>query len=166
MAILKGLEGKSENEKVHSLAGVDIVGMTQSHIMYVAFQIYMKSINEAGAIKCPNLKAILDNLARLFALTELQQDSAACYEAGFLGQGSGSVLLDAQKQLMIKLRPQMIPLIESWEFPDSVLVSAIGNSYGDIYETQLEWARNSRLNKSPVPKGFKEYMEPILTGKL
>ena len=67
---------------------------------------------------------------------------------------------------MIKLRPQMIPLIESWEFPDSVLVSAIGNSYGDIYETQLEWARNSRLNKNPVPNGFKEYMEPILTGKL
>ena len=53
--------------------------------MYVAFQIYRKSINEEGAIQCPNLKAILENLARLFALTELQQDSAACYEAGYLG---------------------------------------------------------------------------------
>ncbi len=60
----------------------------------------------------------------------------------------------------------MIPLIEAWDLPDHLLVSAIGNSYGDIYETQLEWARNSRLNKSPLPKGFKEYMQPILTGKL
>ena len=67
---------------------------------------------------------------------------------------------------MPKLRPQMIPLVESWALPDSLLVSCIGNSYGDIYETQLEWARNSRLNKTPVPKGFKEYMQPILTGKL
>lgn len=97
MAILKGLEGKSENEKVHTLAGVDIVSMSQSHIMYVAFQIYMKSINEPGEIKCPNLKAILENLARLFALSELQQDSASCYETGYLGQGSGSILLEAQK---------------------------------------------------------------------
>ena len=59
----------------------------------------------------------------------------------------------------------MIPLIESWEIPDEILNSAIGNSYGDIYETQLDWARNSRLNKNPVPKGF-EYFRPILTGKL
>jgi hypothetical protein len=59
----------------------------------------------------------------------------------------------------------MIPLIESWEIPDEILNSAIGNSYGDIYETQLQWARNSRLNKIAVPKGF-EYFRPILTGKL
>ena len=59
----------------------------------------------------------------------------------------------------------MIPLIESWEYPDEILISAIGNSYGDIYETQMEWARNSRLNKTAVPKGF-EYFRPILTGKL
>lgn len=29
----------------------------------------------------------------------------------------------------------MIPLVEAFGYPDSVLVSAIGNSYGDIYET-------------------------------
>ena len=68
--------------------------------------------------------------------------------------------------MMKELRPQMIPLIESWEFPDEILISAIGNSYGDIYETQLEWARNSRLNKTPVPRGFDQYFRPILTGKL
>ena len=59
----------------------------------------------------------------------------------------------------------MIPLIEAWEFPDEVLISCIGNSYGDIYETQLEWARNSRLNKIGMPKGF-EYFKQILNGKL
>jgi acyl-CoA oxidase len=163
MELLKELEGKSENEKTHSLAAVDLVSMAQSHILYLAFQIYRKQI---ASVKCPNLKGHLEDLGRLYALTELQQDSAACYESGFLSMGSGAVLLNAQKQLLTKLRPQMIPLLEAWAFPDNMLVSAIGNSYGDIYETQLEWARNSRLNKSPVPKGFKEYMQPILTGKL
>lgn len=80
--------------------------------------------------------------------------------------GTSSLLLEAQKKMMLRLRPQMIPLIEAWELPDSLLVSAIGNSYGDIYETQLDWARNSRLNQTSLPKGFKEYMQPILTGKL
>jgi len=44
------------------------------------------------------------------------------------------------------IRPQMIPLLESMRIPDGQLTSAIGNSYGDIYETQLEWAKGSRLN--------------------
>ena len=43
-------------------------------------------------------------------------------------------------------------------------MSAIGNSYGDIYETQLEWAKTSRMNqyKDGIPKGHKEMIMPIL----
>ena len=54
--------------------------------------------------------------------------------------------------------------------PDEIIQSAIGNSYGDIYETHLEWAKNSRLNHTKhgdaIPDGFLEYMTPILKGKL
>jgi hypothetical protein len=74
-------------------------------------------------------------LLKVYALTELQNnDSSALYEAGYFQTGTAPVLLEATKKLLIELRPQMIPLIESWEFPDEVLISAIGNSYGDIYE--------------------------------
>jgi hypothetical protein len=43
-------------------------------------------------------------------------------------------------------------------------MSAIGNSYGDIYETHLEWAKGSRLNKKEgaIQDGFMENMFPIL----
>ena len=64
------------------------------------------------------------------------------------------------------LRPQIVSLAESFAVPDHVLCSAIGNSYGDIYETQLEWAKNSRLNKHKIAPGFKENILPILQGKL
>lgn len=51
-----------------------------------------------------------------------------------------------------------------------MLNSAIGNSYGDIYETHLRWAKNSRLNKTKagdaIPDGYIEYVMPILKGKL
>ena len=57
-----------------------------------------------------------------------------------------------------------------WEtrIPDNFLMSAIGNSYGDIYETHLEWAKDSRMNKTPgnVPKNFHKHLMPILKGKL
>ena len=47
-------------------------------------------------------------------------------------------------------------------------MSAIGNSYGDIYETHLDWAKTSRLNKTEdaIPKGYRELILPILQGKI
>ena len=59
----------------------------------------------------------------------------------------------------------MIALSETMYFPDTVMVSSIGNSYGDIYEAQLEWAQASRINsldKNGVPPYFETYIKPFL----
>lgn len=45
----------------------------------------------------------------------------------------------------------MIPLVEAQRIPDEVMATAIGNSYGDIYETQLREAKESMYNKTEVP---------------
>lgn len=60
----------------------------------------------------------------------------------------------------------MVSLIETYKIPDQELISAIGNSYGDIYETQYKWATGSKLNKHEVALGFEENILPILKGKL
>jgi len=46
------------------------------------------------------------------------------------------------KKVLEELRPHMVPLTELKTNPemDMSYLSAIGNEYGDIYETQLEWA--------------------------
>lgn len=41
----------------------------------------------------------------------------------------------------------MLPLGEIKMYPDSLLMTNIGNYYGDIYDQQLDQAMNSRLNK-------------------
>jgi len=51
------------------------------------------------------------------------------------------------------------------EFP-----SNIGNYYGDIYEQQLEQAKDSKLNKlddanGGVPPQWNDYIKPLLHGK-
>jgi len=131
----KDKEGVSETEKVNSLLAVDIVKMAQNHIMYVAFKIFRNTIDTPGFIKCPNLRGHMLNLAKIYAITELVNvDSSANYETGFFSLGSSGLLTEAAKKLMFIMRPHMISLVESFQFPDSVLCSAIGNSYGDIYE--------------------------------
>ena len=70
----------------------------------------------------------------------------------------------------LRIRPQALNIAEALDIKDEPLQSAIGNSYGDIYETHLEWAKNSRLNKTKqgdaIPDGYLEYMMPILKAKM
>jgi hypothetical protein len=60
----------------------------------------------------------------------------------------------------------MIPLVEAYGYPDEVVPSAIGNSYGDIYETQLRWAKDTRDNGQDVPAHFETLIKPFMHGKL
>lgn len=56
------------------------------------------------------------------------------------------MILESIKQVNLLIRPQALNIVESMEISDDILQSAIGNSYGDIYETHLEWAKDSKLN--------------------
>lgn len=77
---------------------------------------------------------------------------------------------EAMKKLNLLIRPYALSLVEIGDTADCVLQSAVGNSYGDIYETHLRWAKESRLNHTKagdaIPDGYLEHMTPILKGKL
>lgn len=82
----------SENEKVNSAFSVDMIQMAHSHIMYVTFKFFLEHI-ENHAYKCPKVKENLRILARIYALTELIQDSVPLYETGFFSLGTAQHLL-------------------------------------------------------------------------
>lgn len=82
----------------------------------------------------------------LNGLCQLMADSTSCYESKYFNENSSEYILEAVTHINKELRPYAINIIESVNIPDVVLTSAIGNSYGDIYETHLEWAKDSRLN--------------------
>ena len=85
-------------------------------------------------------------------------------KSNLAGVEYSSLILEGIKHLCKQIRPVALHLVECYEIDDSILQSAIGNSYGDIYETQFEWAKNSRLNddKGSIPKGFHEHLLLIL----
>ena len=97
------------------------------------------------------------------------------YECGyFYDDGTDTkfshLLLEAIKLLNKRIRPYAISLIESLEITDNALLSAVGNSYGDIYEKHLELAKNSRLNHTKagdaIPDGYMEHIMPMLKAKM
>jgi hypothetical protein len=102
--------------------------------MYSCFKSFRNFI-ENTQIKCPKNKENLTNLCILFGLNELQNNAVGCYESGYFSSGINDNLRHAINIMMERIRPQMVSLSEIYGVPDNVLLSAIGNSYGDIYET-------------------------------
>jgi hypothetical protein len=90
-----------------------------------------------------------------------------CFDCGFFGKDSEELLNEALKESLNKLRPNMISLVEykaEWDnwFCDT---SAIGNQYGDIHESFLNFAMDSRLNETPVKPFWKDTVRPMLKGE-
>ena len=104
--------------------------------MYITFKIARLFIDQ-NDFKCPNLKSILTLLIRVFGLKQLSLDSMPCWNTGFFTKGHSSLLGDSLNEALIALRPHMIPLAEYKQDIDNYYcnMSAIGNEYGDIYET-------------------------------
>ena len=98
---------------------------------------------------------------RIFAIKTLLQDTQGLYECGYFNKGSQKLVEDSMHALLTELRPQMIPLVESFAI-DACDYNTIGNKYGDIYELQLELAKRSKLNKHQVPSFYEKYMKPTM----
>jgi hypothetical protein len=105
---------------------------------------------EGPEIKCDGVRKILKTLCMLYGLFTLNNDCHGCFESGYFKQGApqpfSELILEAIKLLNKEIRPQAINIVESLKIKDNMICSAIGNSYGDIYETHIEWAKTSRLN--------------------
>lgn len=120
-------------------------------------------------LKDANLRGHFMNMCALSGVTFLKEHITLGYDSGYFKQGDRDLIERAFCALLVKLRPQAIPLIELFGQSDELMPTAIGNSYGDIYETHFDWAKNSRLNdpkNGSIPKGHSEYIMPILKGKL
>jgi len=139
--------------------------MTKTHFEYVSLHLFLNTINNEKVFKDVRIKPLMLQLVTIYALDILIKDPSGCYDTGFFGADATVNMRAALASMIDSIRPQMLPLVESFYVPDMQLNSCIGNSYGDIYEAQSEWAKDSRLNKnSGIPTYFDELMKPILNG--
>ena len=140
--------------------------MTRVHLKYLQLHIFRKACEQSQFSDARN-SAILELLGKIYCLQELLEDGAAVFDTGFLAPGCYRAMQQAMERCVAQLRPQLVSLSEVPYFPDHVVPSVIGNSYGDIYEQQLECAENSRLNiNNEVPEYFERLMKPVLRPKL
>ena len=134
----------SVKENINELFGIDLVKMATIHIKYITIITYSQKIL---LFKCPKLRNHMQNMVSLATITFINEYTEVGYECGYFPKGTIQLLDNALKTLLARIRPQIIPIVENLiPHSDNYIMSAIGNSYGDIYETHLEWAKGSKMN--------------------
>ena len=151
----------SDGEKKNDIFAIDIQLATKLHIEFSVFRLARQYYKD-HTFTDSRIRPILDLLLKVFTVKMLMKDSEGLYESGFFNTGSARLLRESFKQLLIQLRPHMIPLIEGFPMLD-IAYSVIGNKWGDIYEAQLDFAKNSKLNKHEVPPYYESLMKPVIT---
>ncbi len=94
----------SKVEKANDLFAQEIVNLVKSHMMYLSFVIFRNTI-ETTQFKDKNILPLLLILAKIFALKQLSNDATACYESGYFGSGSKTLIVNSMKKLLGDLRP-------------------------------------------------------------
>lgn len=74
------------------------------------------------------------DLTKIVALKSLSEDCGAVYASGYFAPQAFDNIREALDILIRKMRPHLVPLVETIAMPDEIIPSSIGNSYGDIYE--------------------------------
>jgi acyl-CoA oxidase len=128
---------------------VELINAVKVHSYYftiVRFREVIKSIDDA------DIKAVLTKLACLLAcsiITETQWGEIISLKELKFAR-------NAIAELLSKLRPDAVALVDSFDIPDRVLCSAIGKYDGNIYEELFEAAKRSEINQVDPFVGYDE----------
>lgn len=154
----EGSEDAWNNTSVELVEAADVHGRT------FIVETYYNTIRNLG---CSNeLKIVMVQLMELYAVTQalrLRGDLLRFTET------TGSDIETLQiwlEDLLAAIRPNAVSLVDSFDFRDEVLASALGSYDGNVYERLFNAAQQSPLNAEPVNKSFNLYLKPFLKSHL
>ena len=133
----------------------------RAHFKYLNLHIFCTRLHELK-LKDARILPLMMDLLRVTALKDLIDEGAVLFAAGFFAPEAHRQMREGLDLVVKRLRPQLLPLSEAWNWPDEVAPSSIGNSYGDILECQFEWAKNSRMQQLDQAEGRPPYFEQLI----
>ena len=120
--------------KQNELFALEVQKMARTHLCYILFKISRQRVESYPFVDA-KVKVPLELLVKIFAVKQIMKDPQSLYECGFFKMNSGLLLNAAYKQLLVEMRPHMIPFVEYSKNLTNGMLSTIGNDHGDIIET-------------------------------
>ncbi|KAJ5749252.1 uncharacterized protein N7511_010948 [Penicillium nucicola] len=104
---------------------------------------FFEALSTNKTLSAP-IKPVLWDLYRLFALNTMENEGYEFFRCNAVAQSALNALPARVQDLMSRIRPHAVKLVDSWMLPDYLLDSALGRYDGRVYEDLFN--RAHRLN--------------------
>ncbi|KAL5013238.1 hypothetical protein ScPMuIL_007508 [Solemya velum] len=110
----------------------------------------------------PAIQKVISSLCRLYGVYGICQNLGDFMQDGYLSSHQADLLKAKYLDLLAEIRTNAVALVDSLDFSDTVLESALGRFDGNVYEALYEYAKNSPLNKTEVHETYHKYLKPFM----
>lgn len=136
--------------------------LSRAHSQAILVRNFYEALENDGSISA-NLQPVLRDCFRLFSLYTMDIESREFYNAGGVSNDQLDALPDRIQDVMARIRPHAVNLVDAWSIPEYLLDSALGRYDGKVYEDLFNRAhRLNPLNKETFNPNYWE--EEIVMG--
>ncbi|GAA6010966.1 hypothetical protein JCM10207_004017 [Rhodosporidiobolus poonsookiae] len=127
---------------------VDIFRCSTAHSQYYLVLNFANAIQHDATLKSNvALHKVMTTCFELFATHTMDTEAAEFLSSGYLSPKQHELLRNRLQALLAEIRPQAVPLVDSFGIPDYLLNSALGRSDGNAYESLVKFAQHEPLNQ-------------------
>ncbi|KAJ8736599.1 hypothetical protein PYW08_007255 [Mythimna loreyi] len=165
--IRKRLQAGLSEIDAWELSTIQLVAAAEAHCRAVIADTYRKEIVRLTANSSPNVKVVMDQLTTLYLYYWALEKTGDLLIYTSVSEMDLVDLQEAYEELLQKIRPNAVGLVDAFDLRDEILHSTLGSYDGRVYERLMEEALKSPMNKEPVNEAHFKYIKPfMLKGKL
>jgi acyl-CoA oxidase len=158
-------------EQMSETATIELVRASRAHAvfcLFIAFADGIAALGDGSKLDADGLAVAraLKAMCDLFALTTIEKELGEFTEDGYVTPQQARWLRAQSRSLLPVVRRDAIALVDSWDFSDRLLNSALGRYDGNVYDALFASAGKEPLNRSQVAPGVREHLQPAMRAKM
>ncbi|GLJ30784.1 hypothetical protein SUGI_0610720 [Cryptomeria japonica] len=142
----------------------ELVEAAVAHCQLIVVSKFIEKLKQD--IPGKGVKNQLEMLCNVYSLSLLHKHRGDFLSVGYLTNEQSKLASDQLRALYSQVRPNAVALVDAFNYTDHFLGSILGRYDGNVYPHLYEEAFKDPLNESVVPKGYEEYIRPVLKHEL
>ena len=140
---------------------VEMARASRAYAQFLLLHNFVRDIADEDLLG-PEETAVMNDLARLFALYWMERELGDFLEDGYLSSQQSVWVRANVLQLLNVVRPNAVALVDARDFSDFRLKSALGRYDGNVYPAIIEAAQRDPLNQTEPGPGYEEHLKRLI----
>lgn len=140
---------------------IEFLRLAKAHCYLSIARTFTRAIE---TIKDPEIVNVLQDVYCFFILNHIDDTISDFLEDGFMNGRHVEQIRFIMKELLKSLRPNIVPLVDAFNFSDSKLWhSALGRYDGNVYSALYESTKKDKRNYQDVSPAYHKYLKQLLS---